>query len=85
MIGKMLKMYAYTKAPRATFALRHPRTTAKLAHARYDVRHSWVPRASALGAALIALPLGYLVGRMAKRPDRAWQAQVDREEMGTGL
>jgi hypothetical protein len=85
MIGKMLKMYAYTKAPKATFALRHPRTTAQLAHARYDLKHSWATRATAVGAALIALPLGYLVGRMTRRPQRAWQPPPEREDLGTGL
>jgi hypothetical protein len=67
MIGKLFKMYAYSKAPKTTFAVLHPRTSAKLAHARYDLKHSWAPRASAVGAALIALPIGYLIGKATKR------------------
>ncbi|MGH7461162.1 MAG: hypothetical protein ACREMA_09050 [Longimicrobiales bacterium] len=86
MIGKLLKMYAYTKAPKATFAVLHPRTTAQLAYARHDLKHGWAPRASAVGAALIALPLGYLVGRMlAGRPRAEWQGQPSRTDIGTGL
>ena len=67
MIGKLFKLYAYSKAPRATFSVLHPRTSAKLMHARYDMKHSWAPRASAVGAALIALPIGYLIGKASKR------------------
>ena len=67
MIGKLFKLYAYSKAPKATFSVLHPRTSAKLMHARYDMKHSWAPRASAVGAALIALPIGYLIGKASKR------------------
>ncbi|MGH7472106.1 MAG: hypothetical protein ACRENP_29500 [Longimicrobiales bacterium] len=86
MIGKMLKMYAYTKAPKATFAVLHPRTSARVAHMRHDFKHSWALRASAVGAALIALPVGYLVGRLAARSRPAWvEDEVSRTELGTGL
>jgi hypothetical protein len=86
MLGKLLKLYAYSKAPKATFAVLHPRTTAQLAHARYDMKHGWAPRATAVGAALIALPIGYLVGRlMANRPRDEWQQQTSRTDLGTGL
>jgi hypothetical protein len=84
MIGNLLKWYAYTKAPRATFAVRHPRTTARLAHARYDMKHSVVPRVSAVGAALIALPLGYLAGRLATRSRRNGRT-VPVQDEGVGL
>ncbi len=67
MIGKLFKLYAYSKAPKTTFAVLHPRTSAQLAHARYDLKHSWAPRASAVGAALIALPIGYLIGKAMRR------------------
>jgi hypothetical protein len=68
MIGKLFKLYAYSKAPRTTFSVLHPRTSAQLAHARYDMKHGWAPRASAVGAALIALPIGYLIGKATRRP-----------------
>src|SRR5262245_45421481 len=76
MIGKMLKMIAYTKAPKATFAVLHPRTTAQMARTRRDLKHGYAPRISAVGAALVALPLGYLAGRLMKR-DRQTQVRVD--------
>jgi hypothetical protein len=91
MIGKMLKMIAYTKAPKATFAVLHPRTTAKMVRTRRDLKHGYAPRISAVGAALVALPLGYLAGRLMKRDrpqpqqvrvDLSAQAQVDE---GVGL
>jgi hypothetical protein len=85
MIGKLLKMYAYTKAPKATFAVLHPRTTAQVARMRRDLKHSWALRASALGAALIALPVGYLVGRLRSRPRTVWVEEVPRTELGAGL
>jgi hypothetical protein len=84
MIGNLLKMYAYSKAPKATFAVLHPRSTAKLAHARYDMRHSIAPRVSAVGAALIALPLGYLAGRLATR-SRHHREEARSQTEGLGL
>ncbi len=86
MIGKMLKMLAYTKAPKTTFAVLHPRTTAKLAHTRYDMKHSWAPRLSAVGAVLVALPLGYLAGRLMKRVRHHHREEMPpRTDLGVGL
>jgi len=89
MIGKMIKMLAYTKAPKATFAVLHPRTTAQMARTRHDMRHALAPRMSAVGAALVALPLGYLAGRLLKR-DRQREVRVDmsaqaKVDEGVGL
>jgi hypothetical protein len=57
-------MYAYRHAPRATFAALHPRDAAEIAHMKYDLRHSKAPRLTALGAALIAMPIGFLIGKV---------------------
>lgn len=71
MIGTLMKTYAYAKAPRAMFALRHPRATGRLMKLRWDLKHAVAPRVAAAGAAAgavaLALPLGLLIGRMSAR------------------
>lgn len=66
MIRNMAKMFAYSRAPRTTFALMHPRQSARLAKTRWDLRHALAPRLTALGAAALALPVGILIGRMGR-------------------
>lgn len=56
---------------KTAFAVTYPKKAARLAHARYDLKHSYAPRVSAVGVALVALPLGYMLGRMSKRSTRA--------------
>lgn len=63
MIGKMAKVAAYRNAPRTTAALLNPRAAARLAHTKYDLRHGYAPRITALGVALIAMPIGFLIGK----------------------
>ena len=63
MVGKMIKILAYKNAPRTTFAVLHPRTAARLAHTKYDMKHSYAPRITAVGAALLAMPIGFLIGK----------------------
>jgi hypothetical protein len=70
MIRTLVKMLAYNKAPMATFALLHPRSTLRLRRIRTELRHSSVPRAAAIGAAVIALPLGIAIGRLTSRIGR---------------
>jgi hypothetical protein len=67
MVGSLIKMFAYSRAPRATFALAHPKDTLRLMRFRRELRGSPVPRAAALGAAALALPLGMMLGRLTKR------------------
>lgn len=64
MIGSILKLAAYSRAPRTTFALMHPRKTAKLAKFRWDIRHAYAPRVAAVAAAAVALPIGLAIGRV---------------------
>jgi hypothetical protein len=68
MIGSVAKMVAYSKAPRTTFTVLHPRKALKLRAMKQEVRHSPVPRIAAIGAAAIALPLGLALGRLTRRP-----------------
>jgi hypothetical protein len=67
MIGSLVKMVAYHKAPRTTFALSHPRGALRLRRIRNELRRSPVPRAAAIGAAAVALPLGIALGRLSSR------------------
>jgi hypothetical protein len=67
MIGSLVKMFAYNKAPRTTFAVAHPRKSLKLWLFRKEFRTSPVPRIAAIGAAAVALPLGLALGRLTKR------------------
>ena len=63
MIRSILKTAAYARAPRATFTVLHPRRALKLRKMRWDIRHAYAPRVAAVGAAALALPLGYVLGR----------------------
>jgi hypothetical protein len=63
MVGSLLKMVAYSKAPRTTFALRHPVQALQWKKMGFDMRHAYAPRVSAIGALALALPAGYLIGR----------------------
>lgn len=67
MIGTIARSYAYTRAPRTMFALRHPRAAAKLRFIPWDLRHGYGPRIAAVGAAMLALPVGYAIGRLTSR------------------
>ena len=77
MVGTLLKAFAYYKAPRLTYTVRHPRNAARLAKTGWDLKHAWAPRATGIAAAAIALPLGYIVGRMSTRP-RVMRASTPR-------
>jgi hypothetical protein len=67
MVGSLVKMVAYHKAPRTTFAIAHPKQTMRLRRFRRELLHSPVPRAAALGAVALALPLGLALGRLTSR------------------
>ena len=69
MIRAMAKMFAYSKAPRTTFAIMHPKQSARLAKTRWDLRHAYAPRLTAISAAAVALPIGFLIGRLRRRYD----------------
>jgi hypothetical protein len=65
MIRTAVKTYAYSKAPRATFAVLHPKQAVKLRRLRRDMRYAYAPRIAALGALAVAIPVGYALGRWA--------------------
>jgi hypothetical protein len=63
MVRSLIKLAAYSKAPRATFAVLHPGKALRVKKFGWDLRHAAAPRVTALGAAAIALPLGLWLGR----------------------
>lgn len=67
MIGSIAKTLAYSKAPKTTFTVLHPKRAVRLQKMKYDLRHAYAPRVAAIGAAVLALPLGYLLGRGGSR------------------
>ena len=67
MIGKVAKYYAISRAPRLAFSVSHPKKAARLAKARWDLEHAWAPRVTGVVALALALPLGFMLGRMSKR------------------
>ena len=80
MIGTLLKMEAYKHAPRATFAALNPKQSARVAHMKYDLRHAYAPRLTAVGAALIAMPVGFLIGKMLTGRHNGHRASPERSE-----
>ena len=70
MVGTLLKIYAYTKAPKTVFVARHPVGALHLKKFKWDMRHAYAPRVAALGAAAVAVPLGmWLGGRRTSRTE----------------
>jgi hypothetical protein len=62
MVGTVLKLFAYSKAPKTTFTVRHPVKAVRLKKMQWDMRHAYAPRIAALGAAVLALPVGLWLG-----------------------
>lgn len=66
MVRSALKILAYSKAPRATFTIIHPKQTVQMKKAVWDFKHAYAPRMAAIGAAALALPIGMMLGRMGR-------------------
>lgn len=69
MIGTLLKVFAYSKAPRTTFTMLHPTKAVLFRKLQWDMRHAYAPRITALGAAAVALPVGLWLGRKTRSGD----------------
>jgi hypothetical protein len=67
MLGSLIKMTAYARAPKATFAVVHPGKALRLKKLQWQFRHTEAPRlaatAGAIGAVAVVLPLGLALGR----------------------
>ena len=81
MIGKIAKVLAMKHAPRAAASIMHPRATARLAHTKYVLKHGYAPRITAVGAALLAVPVGFLIGQMMTK--RGAQRLTAQDSAGT--
>jgi hypothetical protein len=66
MLGKIVKYYAIAKAPKLAFSVFYPRTAARLGKAQWDLKHALAPRAVGVAVLMVALPVGYALGRMAE-------------------
>lgn len=71
MIGSLIKAVAYSQAPKTTFTALHPKEAARLKKFEWDMKHAYAPRVTALGVALLALPIGILLGRLTARRSEA--------------
>lgn len=65
MIGTLFKLFAYTQAPKRTFAFLHPKKAAKTAVLPWDIEHGYGPRLAVLATAVLVAPLAYRLGRRA--------------------
>lgn len=65
MIGKLLKAYAYTQAPKKTFFVRHPVKSLQLKKLPFDLRTAYAPRLVAVATAVLVAPLAYRLGKRA--------------------
>jgi hypothetical protein len=63
MVGTILKTIAYTKAPKTTFMVLHPAKAVSLRKMKWDLRHAYATRVTAIGVAAMAIPLGMWLGR----------------------
>ena len=84
MIGAILKLFAYTQAPKTTFSLLHPVKAAQVVKTPFDLRTAYAPRLTALATALLVVPLAYRVGkRMGEREAEASQRRAAGRAFGT--
>lgn len=63
MIGTILKLFAYSQAPKTTFSFLHPVTVAQVVKTPFDLKTAYAPRLSAIATALVVAPLAYRLGR----------------------
>lgn len=76
MIGTLLKVFAYSKAPRTTFTMLHPTKAVLFRKFQWDMRHAYAPRVTALGVAALALPVGLWLGRRSRFRDATTVTEI---------
>ena len=64
MIGKAIKYYAIARSPKLAYSVLHPGKAVRIAKTGWDLKHAWAPRITGAAAVALALPLGYLIGKM---------------------
>ena len=70
MIGKLIKYYAIARAPKLAYTTAHPKNAARIVKTGWDLKHAWAPRVVGAVAVAIALPVGYVLGRMSSQRHR---------------
>ncbi|HEV2147750.1 MAG TPA: hypothetical protein VGR37_10140 [Longimicrobiaceae bacterium] len=65
MIRSLLKLFAYTQAPKTSFAFLHPVKAAQVVKTPFDLRTAYAPRLTAVATALLVGPLAYRLGKRA--------------------
>lgn len=65
MLGTLLKLFAYSQAPRTTFAVRNPVKAAQWVKTPFDLKTAYAPRLTALAAVLLVAPMAYRLGKRA--------------------
>lgn len=65
MIWGLLKLIAFTQAPKTTFALLRPVTAAQVVKTPFDLKTAYAPRLTAMATALLVAPLAYRLGKRA--------------------
>lgn len=65
MIRSLLKLFAYSRAPKRTFAFLHPVKAVQVAKTPFDLKTAYAPRLTALATALVVGPLAYRLGKRA--------------------
>ena len=63
MLGKLLKVIAYKRAPAATFTVLHPLQAAGWVKVPWDLRYAYAPRITGVLAALLVAPLAFRLGK----------------------
>jgi hypothetical protein len=71
MVGKVIKYYAIARAPKLAYPVFYPKNAARLVKTSWDLKHAWAPRLTAAAAVAIALPVGYMVGRIMAPRERS--------------
>lgn len=85
MIGTLLKAVAYSKAPRTTFTVLHPARAVQFRKLKWDMRHAPAPRLTAVGAAVLALPIGLWLGRRSAAPAARPNGHTNMEHSAPGV
>lgn len=65
MVRTLLKLFAYSQAPKTTFSLLHPVRAAQVAKTPFDLKTAYAPRLTAIATALVVAPLAYRLGKRA--------------------
>ena len=67
MLVTLLKLFAYTRAPKKTFVVLHPVRAAQLRKLPWDLKHAYAPPLVAIVTAAAVGPLAFRLGRRSGR------------------